>query len=149
MPPEDGSAQPPAFSDPRTTAAMAERVAVLETKTNSLKEDTSVIRSNIHGINNEMQKFVAAEMRCADNLAKILEAIKDLPLIVAAVATFTEMRPELRSVMKDHEQRIGIAAFGKKFAMIVGAAAALVAVLAGIGGGLVWLAEHLKPLKPL
>lgn len=125
---------------------MAERVAVLETKTNSLKEDTSVIRSNIHGINNEMQKFVAAEQRCADNLGKILEAIKDLPMVIAAVATFTDMRPELREMMKEREQRRGITSFGTRFAMIVGAVAAFVAVLGGIAGGLIWLSHHLKPL---
>lgn len=143
--PEDGSALPPA-ADPRTTAAMAERVAVLETKTNSLKEDTSVIRANIHGINNEMQKFVAAEQRCVDHLGKILEATKDLPLVVAAVATFTEMRPELRTLMAEREQRAGLSAFGRRFAMIVAAAAGLVAVIGGIAGGLVWLSQHLKPL---
>jgi predicted component of type VI protein secretion system len=132
--------------DSRTTVAMAERVAVLETKTNSLKEDTSVIRANIHGINNEMQKFVAAEMRCVEHLAKILEAIKDMPMLIGAVAAFTEMRPELREVIKDREQRRGVLSFGHRFALILGACVAVVSLLGGIGGMLVWLAQHLKPL---
>jgi hypothetical protein len=125
---------------------MAERVAILETRVGSLKEDTVSIRTNIHGINNEMQKFVAAEMRCVDHLGKILEAIKDLPVILGAVAAFNDMRPELRQVFDERAQRAGLAAFGRRFGMIVGAGVALMTLLGGIAGGLVWLAQHLKPL---
>lgn len=138
--------EPPPVVDTRTVNSMAERVAVLETRVGSLKEDTSSIRSNIHGINNEMQRFVAAEMRCAENLAKILEGIKDLPIVVAAVATFTDMRPELRALMAEREQRAGLAVFGRRFAMVVAASAGLVAALGGIAAGVVWFAQHLKPL---
>lgn len=133
-------------ADPRTTAAMAERVAVLETRMGALKEDTATIRTNIHGINNEMQRFVVAEMQCVDKLAKILEAIKDLPLVVSTVASFNDMRPELRALMAEREQRAGLAVFGRRFAMIVAAMAGLVAAMGGIAGGLVWLSQHLKPL---
>jgi len=132
-------------TDPRTVASMAERVAVLETKTNALKEDTSAIRFNLHGISNKMQEFVAAEMRCADNLAKIVEAIRDLPMIAAAMASFNEMRPELRDVFNERQRQEGLSAFGKRFAMIVAAAAGLVAAVGGIAGGLVWLSQHLRP----
>lgn len=140
------SGQRVTVADTRTVNVMGERVAVLETRIASLKEDTATIRSNIHGINNEMQRFVAAEMQCVDKLAKILEAIKDLPLVVAAVATFTEMRPEIRALLAEKEQRAGLAVFGRRFAMIVGAGAACVAALGGIAGGLVWLSQHLKPV---
>jgi len=81
MPPPIAEA-PSTPVDARTVNSMAERVAILETRVGSLKEDTVSIRTNIHGINNEMQKFVAAEMRCVDHLGKILEAIKDLPVIL-------------------------------------------------------------------
>jgi uncharacterized protein YgbK (DUF1537 family) len=138
---------PPApIADPRIVSSMAERVAVLETRVVALKEDTSTIRSSVQGINNEMQRFVAVEMQCAEKLAKILEAIKDLPLVVAAVATFTEMRPEIRSLLTEREQRAGLAVFGRRFAMIVGAGVAMMTLLGGLGAGLVWLAHHLKPL---
>ena len=144
MPPT--AATEPSIVDARTVNSMAERVAVLETRVGALKEDTSSIRSNIHGINNEMQKFVAAEMRCVDHLGKILEAIKDLPILIAAVTAFNEMRPQLQQVFEERAQRAGLASFGKRFTMIVGAGAALVAVLGGIAGLLVWLSQHLKPL---
>lgn len=140
------AATEPSVVDARTVNSMAERVAVLETRVGALKEDTSSIRSNIHGINNEMQKFVAAEMRCVDHLAKILDAIKDLPVLIGAVTAFNEMRPELRAVFEERSQRAGLASFGKRFTMIVGAGAALVAVLGGIAGGLIWLSQHLRPL---
>lgn len=131
-------------TDPRTVASMAERVAVVETRMSALKEDTTTIRASLHSVNNEMQRFVSAEMQCADKLAKILDAIKDLPLVVAAVATFTDMRPELRALMAEREQRAGLAVFGRRFAMIVAAVAGLVAAIGGLAGGLVWLSQHLK-----
>ena len=143
MPP---TAEPPTIVDARTVNSMAERVAVLETRVGALKEDTSSIRSNIHGINNEMQKFVAAEMRCVDHLGKILEAIKDLPVLIAAVTAFNEMRPELRQVFEERAQRAGLSAWGKRFGMIVTAGAALVVIVGGIVAGAIWLTQHLKPL---
>ena len=145
MPPSAATAEPTAV-DVRTVNSMAERVAVLETRVGSLKEDTASIRSNIHGINNEMQKFVAAEMRCVEHLGKILDAIKDLPTIIGAVAAFNEMRPELRQVFEERSQRAGLSAFGKRFSMIAVAIAALIAAVGGIAGGLMWLSQHLKPL---
>ena len=56
----------------RTLVSLAERVAIVETKVGSLKDDTGVIRSTIHDINNRMQEFVAAEIRCGDSLQQLL-----------------------------------------------------------------------------
>lgn len=142
--PDEDAALP---SDPRTAAALSERVAVIEVQQKALKEDTGVIRSSIHGINNEMQKFVQAEQRCADNLAQILTAIKDLPTLVQATTAFNDMRGELHEVIDDRKQRQGLAAFGRRFAMIVGAGAALMVTLGGMAAGLAWFIQHLwKPL---
>jgi len=127
----------------RTISAMGERVAVVETQ---LREALPVIRTNIHGINNELQKVVAQGERCDRNLELILGKLSDLPTIAQASATFTSMQPELREVIKEREQRLGLSAFGRRFAMIVAAAAGLVAAVGGIAGGLVWLSQHLKPL---
>ncbi len=132
--------------DARTVNAMGERVAILETRIAALKEDTTTIRAGMHGMNNEMQKFVAAETQCVNKLAQILDALKDLPLILASIAAFNEMRPDLRVVLTEREQRAGLTAFGKRFSMIVVAGAALVAILGGIAGGLVWLTQHLRPV---
>ena len=140
------AATEPSIVDARTVNSMAERVAVLETRVGALKEDTSSIRSNIHGINNEMQKFVAAEVRCVDHLGKILEAIKDLPVLITAVTAFNEMRPGLQQVFEERHQRAGLASFGKRFSMIVAAGAAFVVMVGGMVAGAIWLAQHLKPL---
>jgi hypothetical protein len=132
--------------DARTVNAMGERVAILETRIAALKEDTTTIRAGMHGMNNEMQKFVAAEAQCVNKLALILEALKDLPLILASIAAFNEMRPDLRSVIADKEQRAGLSAFGKKFSMVIIAGAAFVGIIGGVIGALIWLTEHLKPV---
>lgn len=138
---------PPPLPDPpygdRTLSAMGERVAVVET---TIREALPVIRTNIHSINNEMQKVVAQGERCDRNLELILGKLSDLPTIAAASATFAAMHPELREVLKEREQSLGLSAFGRKFAMIVAAVAGLVAAIGGIAGGLVWLSQHLKPL---
>ena len=54
-------------------AATGERLAVVETEIKALKADTGVIRTAIHGIHGEMQKFVQAEQRCVDALTQLLE----------------------------------------------------------------------------
>lgn len=127
----------------RTLSAMGERVAVVET---TIREALPVIRNNIHGINNELQKVVAQGERCDRNLELILAKLTELPTIASAAATFATMHPDLREVLKEREQGLGLAAFGRRFGMIVAAVAALVAVIGGIAGGLVWLSQHLKPM---
>lgn len=135
---------PPVAGQPdRTLSAMGERVAVVETQ---LREALPVIRSNIHGINNELQKVVSQGERCDRNLELILSKLSDLPMIAAATSAFTSMQPDLREALKDREQSLGLSAFGRRFAMIVAAVAGLVAAIGGIAGGLVWLSQHLKPL---
>lgn len=130
----------------RTIESTGERVAIVETKLAAVKEDTATLRKSMHDVFGEMQKFVAAETKCADHLAEIKNSLKDLPALASAVSAFTEMRPDLRTLVAEREQRLGIAAWGRRFGMIVAAAAALVAAVGGIAGGLVWLAQHLKPL---
>lgn len=136
---------PPPVAEPadRTLSAMGERVAVVETQ---LREALPVIRSNIHSINNELQKVVAQGERCDRNLELILGKLSELPIISAATSAFTAMQPDLREVVKERDQSLGLSAFGRRFAMIVAAVAAMVAAVGGIAGGLVWLSQHLKPL---
>ncbi len=131
--------------DPRTITSMSERLAVVETQQRVVKDDLNVVRATLHSINNEMQKFVAAEQRCVDNLNRLLEITRDLPMFASSVASFSEMRPELRAMLMDRERKSGLADFGKRFSMILMAGAALVGMLGGIAAGLVWLVQHLRP----
>lgn len=132
-------------AESRTLIAMSERLAKVEERQQSTRDDLTVVRSTLHSINGEMQKFVAAEQKCADYLSRIADATKDLPAIAAAVAAFTEMRPDLRAIISEREQRVGISVFGRRFAMVIAALAGLMAFLGGISAGLVWLSQHLKP----
>lgn len=127
----------------RTLSAMGERVAVVETQ---LREALPVIRSNIHGINNELQKVVAQGERCDRNLELILAKLGDLPTIALSASTFTAIHPELRALLKEREQSLGLAAFGRRLARIAVAGSALVAMLAGIGAFFIWLAQYVKPV---
>ena len=137
------SAQVQGSGGGRTISAMGERVAVVETQ---LREALPAIRANIHGINNELQKVVAQGERCDRSLELILAKLSDLPAIAVASAAFAAMQPELREVIRDREQRLGLGAFGRRFGMIVGAVAALVASIGGIVAGWLWLSQHMKPL---
>ena len=127
----------------RTLSAMGERVAVVETQ---LREALPVIRNNLHSVNNVLTTVAAQGERCDRNLELILGKLSDLSTIAMATATFTAMAPELREVIREREQRLGLSAFGRRFAMIVAAVAGLVAAVGGIAGGLVWLSQHLKPI---
>lgn len=138
--PENGLGQHP--PDSRTVVALSERVAVIETQQKALKEDTGVIRSSIHGINNEMQKFVQAEQRCVDALTTIAQQTKDLPSIAMATAAFSEMRADIRAVIEDRQQRHGIAEFAKRVALIVSSIAAVVVIIGGAAGLLIWMIKN-------
>lgn len=127
----------------RTISAIGERVAVVET---TIREALPVIRSNIHGINNELQKVVAQGERCDRTLELILGKLSDLPTIALSAQAFAAMHPELREVLKEREQSLGLSAFGRRFAMIVAAVAGLVAAGGGIGAFFIWLSQHLKPM---
>lgn len=132
--------------DARTVIAHGERLAVVETKLNGVQADTGVIRATIHDINNRMTEFVAAEILCGQHLAGLLNTTKDIPELVKSVAALTATKPELDRVISESQQRLGIMAFGKRLAMIAVAFAGVVGVLGGVGGFLIWLSQHLKPL---
>jgi prefoldin subunit 5 len=66
---------------------VGERVAVLEAKTDALKEDTGRIRASIHDINNELMKVTYAEQNCANNLSIMATQMSALGQQVAALAT--------------------------------------------------------------
>lgn len=138
--PEDG--REIAAPDGRTIVALSERVAVIETQQKALKEDTGVIRSSIHGINNEMQKFVQAEQRCVDALAQISQQTKELPSIAMATSAFLEMRADIKSVIDDRQQRIGIAELSKRAALLVSSIAAVIVICGGIAGLLLWMMRY-------
>lgn len=70
--PDDIGGERVASEGSRTIVALSERVAVVETKVGALKEDTGVIRHNIHEINNRMTEFVALETKCANALNDLL-----------------------------------------------------------------------------
>ncbi len=72
--------------------ALMERVVKVETQLTSVKEDAGIIRSTLHNVNNEMQKFVAAEMRCADSLGQITSILKEWAPILQGVIRDTGTR---------------------------------------------------------
>lgn len=135
----------PIFPD-RTIVALSERVAIVETQQRALKEDTGVIRLTMHAFAQDMQKFVISEQRCADYLSAIAKSTEGLPVLATAVAGFIEMRPELHDVLQDRARREGVASFGRRMGMVIATLAGFVAMLGGIGAGLVWLAQHLRPV---
>jgi|SRR5579859_912996 len=109
---------------------LSERLAVVETKVEGLKDDTSVIRSNIHGVNNILQQIIAMEQRCETRLAQLLELTKDLPTIAATTLSFSNMKEEIEGMIKERQERKGawkaVALIGSALvgAAVVGAATA-------------------------
>jgi hypothetical protein len=79
----------------RDNTGMVERLVRAEMKIEGLREDTRVIRENIHGIRNEMQGFVAAEMQCQH----ALNAIN---------TTLTDWKPLIQSMVADQGERKGV-----------------------------------------
>lgn len=135
----------PIFHD-RTIVALSERVAIVETQQRALKEDTGVIRSTMHAFAQDMQKFVIAEQRCGDYLSAIAKSTEGLPALTTAVSSFIEMRPDLHDVLQDRARREGVASLGRRLGLVIATMAGFVAMLGGIGAGLVWLAQHLRPV---
>jgi len=84
----DNTGERVASEGSRTLVSLAERVAIVETKVGNLKDDTGVIRSTLHDVNNRMTEFVAAEIRCGDSLTAIRSEFSglraDLNLLLAA-----------------------------------------------------------------
>ena len=114
--------------------ALAERMAVVETKVGALKEDTAVIRSTQHDTNNRMQEFVAAERLCAANLGTLIAAQTatnaHLDKLAATVENLTLVKAQVEGGWKATVRFITLIA----------------AVLAGMGavlGGVAWAMGHL------
>jgi len=130
MPDEDNEVQ--VRPNGRTVVALAERLAVVETKVDGLKEDSVVIRATHHEINNRMQEFVAAEKLCAANLGTLISAQSTTNSQIAKLTTTVE---ELLLVKARVEG-------GWKAIVKVGAFAG--AVVTAMAGVIVYAIEHLS-----
>ncbi len=109
--------------DPRTITAHGERLAVVETKVDALGDDTKIIRSNMHGINADLQKIFIMEQRCESSLTQLLSLTKDLPTITATALSFTIMKDEIEVMIDERQQRKGAwKAIVRSGAALVGAA---------------------------
>src|SRR5215813_6890186 len=85
----------PDNSDFPESSGLIERLVRNEMKVEALREDTKVIRDNIHGIINQMQAFVAAEMACQS-------ALKGID------STLNDWRPLIQTLIADQGERKGI-----------------------------------------
>lgn len=120
----------------RSVSAMGERVARVETKIEGIEKDTGVIRSTLHGINGEMQKFVMQEARCITALEMISERTKDLPEIVMKVHEIYELKPKVQLLHEESAARKG--AWGA-YVLVGTAATGAVAIIGSIGATAFWL----------
>ncbi len=116
-------------TDPRTVAAHGERLAVVETKVDSLSDDTKVIRSMQHGINENLQKIFIMEQNCERSLVELKTLTRDLPTIAAATAAFTQIKDEIAAVLVERQRRRGAI----KVIMALGAALVGLASIIGVG----------------
>lgn len=118
----------------RTIVALAERVAIVETKVGALKEDTGIIRATQHATNNEMQRFVAAEQLCAANLARLIDAQgitnRQISELTSAVDTLTAARHHLD----------GAWSAVSRMAVLIGS---VLAGSAAVIAGIMWALGHL------
>ena len=120
-----------ASGDGRQSHATGERLAIVETKVNTVQEDLRRIGSHIHTISAAVQKISIVEERCLDGLTTIGETTK-------------RFEARLETLIEDHAARRGVADFGKRFQMIVTAGAALAGILTAAGALLIWLAHALR-----
>jgi chromosome segregation ATPase len=122
---EEGGAVPQGDAgQSRTTTAAGERIAVVETKVTGLQADLNRIGSHIHSISNEVTKISISEQKCLEWLATIN-------------ATVERFEGKLTALITEQAQRQGMGAFIQKFCLIVGATAAMVAVIG-------FMLSHLK-----
>lgn len=127
--------------DVRTVAALGERVAVVETQQRALKDDTGIIRSSIHAINQDLQKVFITTQRTETQLSQLLGMTADLPSIAETTRKFAAMKSDIDGVIaKAQETRGAMRALG-----LVGTAL-MMAITAGGGGVtiLLYLFGHLK-----
>ncbi len=136
----DGNGMGHARGDSRTMVALAERVAVVETKIGALKEDTAVIRSTQHDTHNRMQEFVAAEQMCAQNLGRLIEAQTttnaQLSKLAATVEGLTLVRAQVEGGWK---------ATVRFSTLIAAVLSGFVAVVGGVMWAMGHLAVHVSP----
>jgi Flp pilus assembly protein TadB len=115
---EEGDEVPPVEAEQsRTSTAANERIAVVETKVTGLQSDLSRIGTHIHSISNEVTKISISEQKCLEGLASIRDTVESF-------------EGKLATLIGDQNQRQGMGAFVQKFCLIVGACAAMVAVIA-------------------
>lgn len=127
--------------DVRTVAALGERVAVVETQQRALKDDTGIIRSSIHAINQDLQKVFITTQRTETQLSQLLGMTADLPSIAETTRKFAAMKSDIDGVIaKAQETRGAMRALG-----LVGTAL-MMAITAGGAGVtiLLYLFGHLK-----
>lgn len=122
----------------RTQAAMGERVAIVETKLSTVEKDTGVIRSTLHSINGEIQKFALTEARCVAALETIVEQTKHLPNLIEKVHALDEVMPAIRGLILSEKKREG--AWGA-YVLIATSVAGAIAVLGTLAAGVAWLIE--------
>lgn len=127
----------------RAISAMGERVAIVETKLGSLKEDTAIIRSALHSVNNEMQKFVGLEAQCVAHLSAIRELTAHLPDLVTKlvglegkVASFDDLKPRISTLIEENISRKG---GWKVVVMICTASMGAVTMIGMIAAGVIWM----------
>lgn len=111
----------------RTAEAAGERLARVETQIEGLKDDTRVMRSAIHGIHGEMQKFVNAEQQCVTSLKEISKQTEHLPEIAASVQAFNEIKPHLSELLQKEAHRKGA------WMLVVGAGSAVAGIATILG----------------
>lgn len=127
---------PDASLDLRTEIALGERVAVVETKLNGLKEDTSVMRNAIHGIHGEMQKYAIQEERCVAALTQIASQTAGLP---GFIAEFNERKPLIDAlVAKDTKKQGAWASWVMTGSIVIALVTVAAAIFTAVG---TWLTE--------
>ncbi len=92
---------------PERRVMQSERLAIVETKVEGLKDDTGVIRSNIHAINEALQKVFILEERCERSLSQLLEITRDLPTIAASAQSFHTVKAQIENLVHESDQKKG------------------------------------------
>jgi hypothetical protein len=111
----------------------SEKIASLEAGQAALKGDTEVIRSTLHGVNNNMQTFAIQEANCASNLKVVAE---NSVIQGATLVALTTAVNDLKSI-RDQQKGIWWA--------IVRVCIVMTSVLGGVAAilsGLAWMLEH-------
>jgi len=129
----------------RTADAMGERVMRVETKIEGIEKDTAHIRSTLHDINGEMQKFVFEESGCRRALETIVEQTKHLPVMAANFQIFNEMKPTLTLMLDERQQQKGSWSATVRIATMVVSTITMLSILAT---GIIWLFSHVSLVNP-